>query len=386
MNRDTAVRLAEAGLYVFPCKIGKTPARGFRWQQWAANDPAEIGEMWNWYGANCAPAIHLGPCGLVVVDLDCKPGKPDGVAAFDALLNEHGADISSCPIVETPSGGYHVYFTQPDDIALNCRKGWFEGKGIDIKGDGGYVLAPGAVLDDGTYYEQASGPSLLDAPVIFPWIVDLIEAGRDVVPCAAHVVAGDASDKRRRAWSVAALEREADKVAATAVGGRNHALNRAAYIAGGNAPYISYSEAYDALYGACTANGYITSRDSSDGPKPFKRTFNNAWRAGLAKPLPGPRDAPDPFGGQEIRFKQKEGDGVMATDGEGKWLIGGPSVEEAFATYEEVKKRFPGIRARLCNLSMKNCVCVCEVDACDLPSFHEWVSNRERARHQGFWA
>ncbi len=184
MNRDVAVRLAEADLFVLPCKIEKKPARGFLWEAWATNDSAEVCAIWDHYG-DCAPAIHVGACGLVVIDLDRKPGKPDGVAAFDDLLNEHDADISACPIVATPSGGYHVYFRQPEGRTLGNRTGNLP-PGIDVRGQGGFVVAPGAVLSTGEYYEQVQGGSLPNAPVIFDWLVELIEAGRDGPPWAAQ--------------------------------------------------------------------------------------------------------------------------------------------------------------------------------------------------------
>jgi hypothetical protein len=86
------------------------------------------------------------------------------------------------------------------------------------------------------------------------------------------------------------LEREADRLAATGVGGRNHTTNKASFTLAGHAPVLSMDEMYDALYAACVTNGYITSRDPSDGPRQFKRTFMSGWRDGLARALAGPRD------------------------------------------------------------------------------------------------
>jgi Bifunctional DNA primase/polymerase, N-terminal len=55
------------------------------------------------------PGIVLEKCGLVVVDADRHPGKPDGVAALAALdgLPPH-------PVIATRGGGEHPYFRQPD--------------------------------------------------------------------------------------------------------------------------------------------------------------------------------------------------------------------------------------------------------------------------------
>jgi hypothetical protein len=172
--------------------------------------------------------------------------------------------------------------------------------GIDVRGNGGYVIAPGSVRDDGTYYGSAAGwPNLVDAftagtvPAIPAWIVELIEAPRHVEPLRgpySGVAAATISDYRARAWGEAALEGEAAKLAATGVGGRNNALNAVAFTLAGKAlsGCLSEGEVFNALWAACVANGYLTSRDPSDGPNAFRKTFKSAWNAGLRKPLPGP--------------------------------------------------------------------------------------------------
>ena len=50
--------------------------------------------------------------------------------------------------MRTPSGGYHLYFEHTDGVR-NSQDAY--GIGIDVRGEGGYVLAPGAVTEGGTY-------------------------------------------------------------------------------------------------------------------------------------------------------------------------------------------------------------------------------------------
>jgi hypothetical protein len=183
---------------------------------------------------------------------------------------------------------------------LGCVKGSLP-PGIDVKGNGGYVLAPGAVREDGTFYGIAAGlHDLAEAftagtvPAIPAWIVELIEAPWHVEPLRgpySGVAAAPISDYRARAWGEAALEGEAAKLAATGVGGRNNALNAVAFTLAGKSVSgcLSEGEVFDALWAACVCNGYATSRDPSDGPAAFNKTFKSAWNAGLRKPLPGPR-------------------------------------------------------------------------------------------------
>jgi hypothetical protein len=172
--------------------------------------------------------------------------------------------------------------------------------GIDVKGDGGYVLAPGAVRNDGTFYDTVAGwPDLVEAfiagtiPELPDWLIGLIEAPRHIEPLRGpSVEAMPISDYRARAWGLGALDGEAGKLAATGVGGRNNALNSVAFTLAGKSVSgcLSEGEVFNALWAACVCNGYLASRDPSDGPEAFKKTFRNAWNAGLRRPLPGPRE------------------------------------------------------------------------------------------------
>jgi len=83
--------------------------------------------------------------GIFVVDLDVgvtKDGTPkDGVAAFVQLAaDKHVPDTLS---IVSPSGGVHLYFRLPPDVYV--PKSLSElGPGIDIIGEGGYVVGPGS--------------------------------------------------------------------------------------------------------------------------------------------------------------------------------------------------------------------------------------------------
>jgi Bifunctional DNA primase/polymerase, N-terminal len=142
-----------------------------------------------------APAFCPGAVGLIGIDLDRKPGKPDGVALFDSLIDQHGV-LPPCPVTMSPSDGYHLIMKQqPGRPPLGTRAGWFTGKGVDIRGRGGYLLCPGAVLetdahgvvfDTAKHYKSAPGcPDLIEAflsdtiPVIPDWLVALIEDGAE---------------------------------------------------------------------------------------------------------------------------------------------------------------------------------------------------------------
>ena len=73
--------------------------------------------------------------GLVVLDVDPKNG---GLDTLRRLETEQGP-LPSTPTVVTGSGGLHLYFLHLGTRVPN-RAGLFPG--IDLRGDGGFVVAP----------------------------------------------------------------------------------------------------------------------------------------------------------------------------------------------------------------------------------------------------
>jgi hypothetical protein len=300
MNREAAVRLASGGFWIFPCSWeSKKPYHSLRY---ARNDIETVARQWA-ARPNALPAVNVGKCGLLIIDLDVgHQDGVDGVAAFDRLVK----DWPECPVVRTPRRGLHVYTRQPEAEPYLSNSTTGLPAGIDIRADprNGYVIGPGAIMSDGTFYELIAG-SLDDIPECPLWFLDLIDhAVEQEIERASHE--GEPaviSDKRRRAYALAALEGEALTLSCTPVGCRNHQLNKSAYKLGGHAPHISMGEAFDALYGAAVTNGYIGSRDPSDGIKQFRRTFLSGWKDGSAKPRRGP--APDPVNDLVIDLKVK---------------------------------------------------------------------------------
>jgi len=107
---------------------------------------------------------------IFVIDLDVREDRGvDGVALFKAFLAKEGKRLPKTLTVRTPSGGVHLYWRQPKDEPLRSKIGLreFGGKGVDLKGEGGYVVAPFAETDAGVY------EILDDSPVAEPpgWLL-----------------------------------------------------------------------------------------------------------------------------------------------------------------------------------------------------------------------
>jgi len=176
-NKDWALRLAEAGLEIFPCGPDKKPL--IQWRTFSSCDPDVVAQWWREF-PSALPAIDLEKAELLVLDGD-RHGGPDGRAALrDLLLQQPGFDWHGSPTALTPSDGTHVYFGQNGHELGNARGNLPDG--IDVRGCGGYVICPYAVLPDGRRYQSVAGtPDLIGAykagtvPHIPEGIVELIE-------------------------------------------------------------------------------------------------------------------------------------------------------------------------------------------------------------------
>jgi hypothetical protein len=215
-----------------------------------------------------------------VIDADRKAGGADGVAAFHALCAEHRIDLSTAFVVETPSGGYHFYFTAATPYGNSC--GCLP-DGIDVRGLGGYVIAPGATLPDGRSYRHVYG-SWDAIPPLPEALASFLREKRPVAsPAPASAVDASLIGERERSCAVAALADEVAKLRAVGEGsGRNSALNEAAQSLGTMDGWIDLNEVADALWQASIVNGYV----AKDGEAAAKQTIISGLAAGRTKPRP----------------------------------------------------------------------------------------------------
>ena len=149
-NLATALALAEAGLPVFPAGPDKRP-RVKGWQAKATTNPAALEAFWRRF-PDAVPAIPTGArSGVAVLDLDLDQGKGlDGEAALRAAGGLPEAGL----VVRTPRGGRHLYFAHEE--GLTNAAGHLP-SGVDFRGEGGFVIGPGADLGDGRAYAIEEG-------------------------------------------------------------------------------------------------------------------------------------------------------------------------------------------------------------------------------------
>ena len=98
-------------------------------------------------GCNYGIATGADAGNLFVIDCDVDDSKgEDGISTLRAWEASHG-ELPEGPVVTTPRGGMHLYFwsDRPVQCSTNAELG------VDVRGDGGYVVGPGSVLDNGCY-------------------------------------------------------------------------------------------------------------------------------------------------------------------------------------------------------------------------------------------
>jgi len=220
MNLTVALDCAAHGWPVFPVGEDGPLVKWVHGPTPATIDEGQIRRWWRRW-PNARVGVATGPAsGIVVIDLDTKNGV-DGIMAFARLVAANGP-VPLGPRVRSPSGGLHLYFRHPGH-KIKTSAGQL-GEGIDVRGDGGFIVAPGTILPDGRQYRLARPVDAL--PDLPAWLNALASpaAPRAIPAINARRNSVRSPDK---GWT-AAIERECADVAATRISKRNERLYEAA--------------------------------------------------------------------------------------------------------------------------------------------------------------
>lgn len=273
----------------------------------ASTAGALIEQWWaRWPAANVAVATGESSQ-LVVVDVDL----PRALESIDAVIHKlprneptsagprpsAAASVGKRPETElqkfvsrlpitltslTGGGGLHLLYRGCFRERVRNRTSSLPGMpdlpGIDLRGDGGYVVAPPSVHRSGNAYSWLNPTHpIAELP---SWLIEPArEANRPSAPQAPRFADGDGT-----AYGLAALADEVQHVRSAPVGSRNHTLNRAAFciaqlVAGGE---LSESAARSSLFSAATGAGLPDQE--------ICQTIGSGFHAGLRQartPLPG---------------------------------------------------------------------------------------------------
>jgi hypothetical protein len=173
--KQHALALAKRGLAVFPLKPrNKIPLTTHGCKD-ASCSPERIEEWWSkWPDANIGVATGSAS-GIWVLDIDGM----DGESSLRKIEDSHGGMLPSTVEVITGGGGRHLYFRLPDfeDAPAIRNSVKTLGQGLDVRGEGGYVVAPPSIHKSGRKYVWSvdSGSEFSQAPI---WFVRLVASSR----------------------------------------------------------------------------------------------------------------------------------------------------------------------------------------------------------------
>lgn len=235
LGLEAALSMARNGMKIIPVKpLGKAPLIP-DWNNRASSD-LDVIRAWRAQFPDCNFGIVCGPSNLVVVDLDIKNGK-DGLQTWKARTQGAFDNTFS---VETPSGGIHFYY-RGSDFRNSVDA---VGSGIDVRGEGGFVVSPWSRTEQGIYLprlsDDFSGP--LEISPVPEGLKNLLRAprgpgspGEDMLSTAlGGAVSKPVSLALQKALGGAAL-----RLFSAQEGSRNDQLNRASFEVGkalGNDP------------------------------------------------------------------------------------------------------------------------------------------------------
>jgi hypothetical protein len=185
---DAALAYAAAGHAVFPIKPGaKKPPLITNGLLSASKDPEQIRAWWaKWPEANIGMATGA-VSGVTVIDVDTKSGK-QGERSLKALTDTNGP-LPEGPQQFTWSGGWQNFYLYEPGIKNSAG---LLGPDLDIRGDGGYVVVPPSVVQEGDLpagrYEWADGAGLdgLPLPRLPGWVTAILTRNVEALDAGAE--------------------------------------------------------------------------------------------------------------------------------------------------------------------------------------------------------
>jgi|GEM_PF-3892084 len=165
----------DRGWSIIPIKAMSKQPLISAWKQYQTRRPSEAEiSLWRNQHPQANVAVICGAVsGLVVLDVDSDDGW--------RYLKANGCFLPPTPRAESSPGKAHIYFRHPGGVVKNMIR---KLPGIDIKGDGGYVVAPPSVHPSGATYRWLDGfaPVDVDVAPCPEWLLELIDRGEVAPP------------------------------------------------------------------------------------------------------------------------------------------------------------------------------------------------------------
>lgn len=316
---EAALAYARRGWPVFPCHpsphkpksksplLPKASAQGAKDGGFylASTNETQIRDWWKrWPRALIGLRTGL-TSKLLVLDLDPREHAADTM--LRAVADFCGGMLPPCPVARTQSGGLHLYFAHPDpddmgDVDTISKNNLFKHipgvapeivLHVDVRGEGGYVIAPPSVMEDGKFYGWEADIDDVGLPPVPGRLFDAMLRRGEFAPGISSPAPSSSpapavppsADPVREAierYGLAAYAKEIDALSSCPQGQRGSELNRTGFVLGKlvGAGALSRSVAAAGLREACSRNGLA----AVDGWPKTEATIERSLSAGEREP------------------------------------------------------------------------------------------------------
>lgn len=168
----------------FSCHRSGCPAAGkhpsLHWEahmQAAATEETVTGWWERWPDANVG-VITGSVSDVVVVDVDPRNGGDVSLQT----LEDHWGPLPATPVSRTGGGGWHHWFSAGGER----HPSRVIGPGLELKGEGGVVVAPPSMHASGTVYRWLVDPVTIDPAPVPQWLASLAGGTGEAAVPASH--------------------------------------------------------------------------------------------------------------------------------------------------------------------------------------------------------
>lgn len=157
------------------------------WKEQATSDYFQIRNWWNLWPNSNVGIVTGNSSGLIVLDVDPRHG---GDNSLQGLIQDYGG-IPETPRVITGGGGQHFYFrTSLTTIRnkTNIRPG------LDLRGEGGYIVAPPSLHKSKRHYEWEGQLSIEKIAELPEWLLEIVEAPKHLHETGDKILEGKRHD------------------------------------------------------------------------------------------------------------------------------------------------------------------------------------------------
>ncbi len=194
---DAVLRLGSLGFFLIPlhspagdgaCSCGhktcgsraKHP-RTPKGSKDATNNPDDLKVLFGFLHRDANVGIATGErAGIIVLDVDPRHGGDRTLMELESKFGE----LPLTPTSATGGGGLHFFFKHPGGVIKNSASKI--GPGLDLRGAGGYVVAPPSIHINGHRYTWVTGRAPADVPLALPptWLTQHARDDQDLAQVA----------------------------------------------------------------------------------------------------------------------------------------------------------------------------------------------------------